>query len=71
MRLLALVTRGYFFLPALRASLTRPTSIDKKKISSGTQGSGWTFKKLKMKEIGEFAGNLLSLDTQAGISDRG
>ena len=43
MRLVAPVTRGYFFLSALRVSFTRlcrePLSVDKKKISSGTQGT--------------------------------
>ena len=64
-----------FFSPGasrlIDAASPRTTSIDKKKISSGTQGSGWTFKKLKMKEIGELVGNLLCLDKQAGISEKG
>ena len=75
MRLVAPVTRSYFFLPALRSSLTRlrrkPSVSIRKKYPLEPRVVAERLKKLKMTEIGKFAGNLLCLDKQAGISERG
>ena len=64
-----------FFSLALRSSLTRlrrkPSVSIRKKYPLEPRIVAARLKKLKMKEIGKLVGNLLCLDKQAGISERG
>ena len=64
-----------FFSPGtsrlVDAASPQTISIHMKKYPLEPRVVAERLKKLKMKEIGKFAGNLLCLDKQAGISERG